>query len=366
MNRLFIKSIPIFCALTLLALIGCGKAEKEQVEEDSFCLDDDFKSKVEWIVAGKDAIVEGIHLTGSVEPNPDKVVNFVSLLNGIVSRTYFSFGDKVVKGQVVAELRSTELSELQAQTSLVAEQIKIAQKKLESIQTMYNDGISSQKDLTEAQSELAMLQAEKKKTTANMDLYSANAAGNTFLIKAPSSGIITSKSIAPGTQVTAGSESLFTVSDLSEIWIVMNVYAGNVRHIEEGMEVAITTLSYPDEFFKGKIVAIPQVLDEEAKVLKARVVMQNKDFKLKPGMLVDVVAQKQKEEAAVSIPTTVLVFDDNQNFVIVYKNDCSLERRKVEVLSKHNDKAFISEGLAEGEKVISKNQLLVYEQIKNF
>ncbi len=362
----FIQLLPALGTLTVFVLAGCGKAAKEQTAEQQYCLGDDFKTKIAWVAAGKDIIVEGIHLTGSVEPNPDKVVNFVSLLNGIVSRTYFSFGDKVSKGQVVAELKSTELSELQAQASLVNEQLTIAQKKLESTQAMYDDGISSQKDLAQAKSEVAMLQAERKKTFANLQLYSASTAGNTFLIKAPSSGIITAKSIAPGTQVTAGSESLFTVSDLSEIWVVVNVYAGNVRHIQEGMEVAITTLSYPDEVFKGKIVAIPQVLDEEAKVLKARVVMQNRDFKLKPGMLVDIVLEKQKSTTAVSVPTSVLVFDDNQHFVVVYKDDCNLERRKVEILSKHNDKAFIREGVTEGEKVISNNQLLIYEQLKNF
>jgi cobalt-zinc-cadmium efflux system membrane fusion protein len=347
---------------------GCTspKPENQKTELAIYCLDEDFKQKTSFENPVIQNVTEGIPLTGVVESNPDKVVHFVSLISGIISNTSFSLGDKVKKGQVLAELRSTELSNMQAELKNLESQIKVAENKLQAAQSMFDDGISSQRDLMEAQSALNILQSEKLKITTNLNLYSASAAKGVFQIKAPASGIITAKSISAGTQIAAEGESLFTISDLSEVWVMVNIYTSNVPHIKEGMTVDINTLSYPDEVFKGKITSISQVYDQEARVLKARVVLPNSDLKLKPGMLVDVIALKTLNTEAISIPANSVVFDDNQNFVIVYKSDCELEIRKVEILAKSNGITFIQNAIDVNEKVVSKNQLLIYEQLKNF
>lgn len=357
-----------FLGLLVLALGGCNnkKTISQPTENENYCLSESFKEKLEFETAVREQVVEFIPLTGSVETNPDKVIPFVSLVGGVISNTHFSLGDHVTKDQVLAELHSTELSSLQSQLQRIGSQIRVAENRMSAVQSMYDDGISSEKELTEAESDLEVLKAEKQKINANLNLYSASAEKNVFQIKAPASGIITAKSIASGTQISADGEPLFTVSDLREVWVLANVYASNVQNIKAGMEVTITTLSYPDEIFEGEIATISQVYDLEARVLKARVVLPNKDLKLKPGMVVDVTAMKKSDVEALQIPTSAVVFDDNQNFVVVYKDDCEVEIRKVEILSKSNGITYLSAGINEHEKILSKNQLLVYEQIKNF
>jgi cobalt-zinc-cadmium efflux system membrane fusion protein len=354
--------------LFLPVFFGCGGSnpEGEKHEKLTYLPEESFKQKLVFEQPLVQQVTEGIPLTGSVETNPDKVVHFVSLVGGIISNTYFSLGDKVAKGQVLAEIRSTELSGLQAELNNLDSQIKVAEKKLQSVQSMFSDGISSQKDLLEAQSELDILKSEKRKVTSNLNLYSASAEKGVFQIKAPVSGIITAKSISAGTQISAQSDPLFTISDLSEVWVMVNVYATNLRNIQEGMTVDIKTISYPDEVFKGKIAAISQVYDDEARVLKARVVLPNAGLKLKPGMLVDVMALKQQNFEALSIPTRTIVFDDNNNFVVVYRPDGAFEIRRIEILSQNNGTCFLAQGLTENEKIVSGNQLLIYEQLKNF
>ena len=216
-----------------------------------------------------------------------------------------------------------------------------------------------------AESELSILNSEKQKVVSNLSHFNASAEKGVFQIKASTSGIITEKSIAAGTQISAEGEPLFTITDLSEVWTMIDIYVSNVSHIESGMDVNITTLSYPETLFHGKINAISQVLDSEAKVLKARVVLQNKDMKLKPGMLVDIVALKDRGTKAIRIPTKSLIFDDNQNFVVTFNNDSIMEIRNVEILSKNNGSTYIASGLTEKERVVTKNHLLIYEQIKN-
>ncbi len=354
----------ICAGLVAMVLVGCGEEKLAlPAETAKYCLDENFKGKIGLEQTVMQNVTEGIHLNGSIETNPDKVISFVSLVGGIVSKTYFSLGDKVSKGQVLAELQSTELSSLDAKLKNLEAQMEVAEMKLQSVQSMYDDRISSQQDLIKAQSKLAILESEKQKVTSNLELFSASAEKGVFQIKAPTSGIVTAKSIAAGTQITAEGEPLFTISDLREVWVMVDIYATNVQHIDAGMDVDITTLSYPDTIFTGKIAAVSQVLDSDAKVLKARVVLQNPTLKLKPGMLVDVIALKDRKTTAIAIPTHAMVFSDNRHFVVVHKNDCDMEIREVEILSKNNGITFISSGLEENENIIVKNQLLVYEQI---
>lgn len=351
----------------IILIIGCkNKGEDlKSVQKEQFCLDEKTKNIIEISSVTKENVTEGIHLTGSIEANPDKVINFVSLVNGIISNTYFSLGDRVSKGQVLAEMQSTELSSLRAELSSLKSQIEIAKVHLDAKEQMSKDGISSNKELIEAKNELRILESEKQKVENNLSLYSASSTKNVFQIKAPASGIITEKSINSGSAVTNDGASLFSISNLNDVWAMASIYATDIAHVKNGMEVEIKTISYPDDIFNGKIDVISQVLDQDAKVLKARIVLDNKDFKLKPGMIADIIALKKTDRQEIAVPTSSIVFFNNKNYVLVYKDDCKIEAREITILTKKNETTYIENGLSESEKIITKNQLLIFEALKN-
>src|SRR5690606_41023205 len=115
----------------ILLLTGCqNKEESKTVQKDKFCLNEKSRSITEITAVEKQAVTERIHLVGSIESNPDKVVHFVSLVDGIISNTYFSLGDAVTKGQVLAEMQSTELFSLQAELSSLKSHIEVAKVEL--------------------------------------------------------------------------------------------------------------------------------------------------------------------------------------------------------------------------------------------
>lgn len=356
----------LFIFYTIMTVCGCHPAKHIPQEGTTFTLSDTMVSKIFPITVIKQPFIDGIHLNGTIEPNPDRVVSFMSLVSGIVSDVRFSVGDKVEKGQILAELESTELGNLQSELKNIKSKIQVAERQLQSIKSMYDDGISSQKDLMEAQSNLDVLITDREKVQSFLQLFSASTVKNVFLIKAPLSGVITSKSISAGSRIAADEQSLFTISDLSEVWALINVYTNTIKDIHEGMEIEIDALFYPGEVFKGTITSISQVYDEQAKVLKARVVLPNIDMKLKPGMMIEAIAFNKVNTEKLCIPSDAIVFDDNQSFVVVYRSQTDIEIRKIETLSQYSGTTFIAHGLQEGEKVITRNQLLVYEEIKNF
>ncbi|MCE7055444.1 efflux RND transporter periplasmic adaptor subunit [Algoriphagus sp. AGSA1] len=359
-----------FIAVALAASLGtfsCSKVPEQTKEKPTnFCLNDTFKSKVGFYEVSLEPIVEKLHLTGSVETNPDHVLSFIPLVSGIITNTYFSIGDEVKKGQVLAELKSTELISMQSEQKSLNSQLKVTTKRLESAKSMYESGISSEKDLLEAESELDVLNTELERVTNNLNLFSPSEERGVFQIKSPVSGIITDKYISGGTQISSEGDPLFTISNLEEIWIMANIYASNISHIEKGMPAEVRTLSYKDLTLQGEVSVISQVLDTESKVLKARIVLKNTDLKLKPGMLVDVYLSKGASGSALAVPMDNLIFDSNRYFALVYRNDCSIEVRAIDIMSKNEGIAYIKEGLNEGEQILSTNNLLVYEQLKNF
>ncbi|WP_343625434.1 efflux RND transporter periplasmic adaptor subunit [Flavobacterium lindanitolerans] len=352
--------------MPLALLFSCNEKETVTEKNEKFCLNDDLKKKVTIEEIKREPVSETFTLTGNVTYNSDNVIQFTSLINGVVTNTYFSLGDYVKKGQVLAEIKSTELNGLQSENKSVESQLAVAQRQLASVKSMFEDGIASQKDLIQAESEVKVLKASLENIKSNLALYSASPEKSVFQIKAPSNGFIVAKNMSSGMQISSGSDPLFTISDLNEVWVMVNIYATDMQNIKENMEVKIKTLAYPDEVFSGKISALSQVFDAEEHVLKARIVMKNTDLKLKPGMSADIILNKSNAsaESLFAVPVKAVIFDDNQNFLVVYKDDCNLEIRQVDPVTKNREVVYFDKGIQENEKIISKNQLLIYESLK--
>jgi len=356
-------------ALIALLLLSCRQEKQEENTtpevKTTFCLDSTFKATLKFAPVTLQSVIEYIPMTGTVEANPDKVYHFVSSVDGRIANTYFSLGDVVKKGQLLADIYSAQLTEWNTKQSTQAEKIAIAERNLKSVESMFEDGISSEKKLIKAQSQLNIEKSKLEKVNTNLRMFSASEDKDVFQIKAAASGIITDKNINPGIQINGGGEPLFTISDLSQVWVMLNVYASNLALVRQGMEVDITTLSYPDQVFKGHIASITPVFDAESKVVKARVQLDNSDLLLKPGMLVDVHARKERNMTALAVNTSALIFDNNQYFLIVYQDDCHIAARKVDMLSRSGPITYISGGIAEQEIIVTRNQLLIYEKLKN-
>lgn len=357
--------LSLSCILLLSSLYSCKeKTEIAELKKEKFCLTVPLKNKITIDTIRTRPVAEELTLTGNVSYNPDKVVQFVSLVDGVITSTNFSLGDYVKKGQVLAEIKSTELNELQSERKSLESQLLVANRELASVKSMFQDGIASQKDLISAESEVNVLKASLQNKIDNLNLFSASSERGVFQIKAPTNGYVVAKNMSSGTQIASGGDPLFTISELDEVWVIVNIYATNMQNVKENMEVEIKTLAYPDEIFKGKIAALSQVFDAEEHVLKARVVMKNKDLKLKPGMSADIIIKKESKQNAIAIPAKAILFDNNQNYILVYQSDCKIEARKVEPIAKNNNWVFVNENFTENEKVITKNHLLIYEQIK--
>lgn len=364
MKKYYIALLTLF----LLAITACKKNENDLTmsESEPYCLSNELKEELRFEKIEKLPITQTLTLTGNIQYNNDKTIPFVSLSDGLVTATYFSLGDYVKKGQLLVEIKSSELNEMADQSTALKAQIEIAKRQLDATQSMYNDGIASQKELVEAHSELTVLKSSLATIQNNMSIYSSNASNATFQIKAPAEGYIVSKNINAGMSIQAGEDVLFTIADLSEVWIMANVYATYMRYVHPNQTVKVKTLAYPDHYFDGTITSISDVFDEEERVLKARIVMENKAGKLKPGMSADLILDLDTtQEKALAIPISAVVFDNNQNYAIVYNDACNQEIRAVKSIAKNDFFIYVQDHFKEGETVLTSNALLIYDELNN-
>lgn len=310
-------------------------------------------------------ITESIRLNGQIEYNPNRVVHYASLINGIITKTYFSIGDKVNKGQVLAELKSNELTELTSRKRSLDSQMHVARRKLSVAESMFGDRISSEKDLVEAQSEVDILKTEIEKIQSNLSLYNASTEKGVFQIKAPVSGYVVQNNISAGTQISGSDADLFTISDLSDVWVTTNIYAIDLPFVQKGMKAVIKSKAYPGETFEGVISEISQVFDPQERVLKARIQMPNKDLKLKPGLAIEAVVLKNTKDYAIGVPANALIFHNNENYLLIQNADSTLEARKVIIDVQDHDKVFLKNGISAGEHIVLSNPLLLFSDVIN-
>lgn len=357
------KRITILLA-TLYLLGACSSKLENNETVEKQTINQTFLNNLKTVRAELKPQEEDLVLTGKVEYNPDKVVEYSPLVNGVITQTYFSLGDKVNKGQVLANVKSMEINSLHSEKSSLQAELATAQRELKSAESMHKDSMLSDAELQEARSKVMQAQAELSRVNSDMSVTGSNKSGG-FSIVAPISGYIVTKNIAPGTMVSPDSDPLFTIADLNQVWITANVYASNLKFVKEGMPVDMTTLSYPEDVFVGKINQISQVFDSEERVLKARIVMDNPDLLLKPEMAMMIKLKNNTENLKVAIPMKALIFDEDKDFVVVKQGADKFVIKEVKLQGHNGDTAYILSGLKEGDEVVIKDQLLIYSQLKN-
>lgn len=353
--------------IPLLSLcIGCTTKQKETSDQslNTYCIPNELEGQIGLYSIENQVIEKTISLTAEIHYNQETTVPYISLHDGIITQTYFSLGDYVQKGQILAEFKSASLSDLADQISTTGSQLEVAQRNLKATQEMFQDGISSEKELIEAKTDVAVLRSNLLALEDNMGFYRKGTTKTVFQIKAPSQGYIVDKQINTGMAFQAGDASLFTIANLDKVWVIANIYPSQASLVHPNQWVRIKSITSPESLLKGQVSYISPIFDSEQRVLKARIEMDNTQGLLKPGMSVEILLDlEQTQEQALAIPMQAVLFENNQNYVIVYHDSCNLEIRPVEAFDQNQAFMYVKKGFKAGDRVITTHELLLYEEL---
>lgn len=358
----------LMMAIAFFIETGCSHKEKiQQDTKQAYILPDSIARKLEIDPVTNSSVVKSINLTGKVGFNEDRVARIFPLVSGVAQNVTVMLGDYVQAGQVLATLRSSEMAGYSTDLITAETNEKVAKESLNAAADMYKSGLLSSKDYLAAQSTYEQAKAGLLKAKRVLSL-NGGATNGSMVIKSPISGFIVEKNLTSNMAIRPDNTSnLFTISDLKDVWVTANVYESNIPFVHLGDSVNVTTISYPDKIFYGKVDKIMNVLDPTNKVMKVRIVLPNPGYLLKPEMFANVTILSKKEtgEKMLSIPNNALIFDNSQYYVLVYKTNSDISIRPVIVGSTAGERTYIQGGLQQGERVIASNALLIYQQLNS-
>jgi cobalt-zinc-cadmium efflux system membrane fusion protein len=249
---------------------------------------------------------------------------------------------------------------LNAQTNL-----RIAETNLLKTKDMYKGGLASMTDSLSAEVAVQQAKSELNRVQQVLKINGGNTQGD-FIVRAPISGFIVQKGANNNMTIRGdNSTSLFTISDLKDVWIQANVYESNISLIHQGENVDVTTLAYPGKIFKGKIDRVMNVLDPASKVMKVRVVLPNPGYLLKPEMYASITVSDKENTQCLSVPQQAVMFDHCQYYVLVYNSKSDVKITPVQVINTVSGRTFITSGVNNGDKVISSDVILIYNALNS-
>lgn len=284
---------------------------------------------------------------------------------GKVSGVTVEVGDRVTAGQCLALVSSEEAAACQKERTDVASALRVAQRQLQSAESLYANGMLSEREWKEANEEVMRLEAEVQRlqTVAAIKGYQGDAQA---VLRSPISGYVMAKNISNDRHVddAANDVPAFEIADIREVWVIADVYENDIAKVAEGAAVKVTTLAWPDLVFEGKIEKKFNRIDPESKTMKVRIGLPNPEGRLLPGSFACVqVDVAPNHTSALKIPAASLVFEQGRHAVVVQRSE-GYACVPVTVLRREADTAWVEGDLQVGEEIVTQNALLIYNALK--
>ncbi|MCY1719861.1 efflux RND transporter periplasmic adaptor subunit [Prolixibacteraceae bacterium Z1-6] len=335
----------IYIVLASISMVACNtKAEKIQTISSSF-LTGKMTEMVETATARSETGEQEIRLTGKVTSLEDSRLSISAMVTGKVQKVNVQLGEMVKKGQLLATIYSPEIAELDKELEAAKNELAREEKEYAASVEMYESGLMSERELTTAKGELMTARAEVKNISTQIEILGNNSSG-TFQIKAPISGIVEERNINTNSFINDDfDEPMFVITNLDLVTVELNIFESNFRRIKEGQQVDMSSVSYPDLVFEGTINRIIRVIDPETKVMKARVVLENKENLLLPEMFMRGDVSLKSDEELLAVPSSSLIFKDGKNYVVIQKSEKEMQNQRVEVWGQSNGTTYISHGI---------------------
>lgn len=331
-----------------------GRAEEPKVMQLSA---DDMRRagvKVERIEATERA--ESIATLGTVGANRNSFARVASPVAGRLVKIDVDLGAEVLAGSLLATLESPDLAEIRTTYHQSQTELELARANLDRAQKLSQDGSIAQKDLLRARSDYeraraALAAVEARLATLGVAAAAPAGAPPAFLaVTAPLAGTIVERTAVLG-EYAQPYQPLFTVADLSTVWVETNVYDRDLADVAVGAPATVTVGAYPDQRFAGKVTYIGNILDKDTRTAVARVEVANPDGRLKPGLFANVEIEKKLRQPALRVPENALVLLQGQMTAFV-AHDGGFEPRPVEIGERSGGMVVVKSGLEAGDQVV--------------
>lgn len=358
---------------------GCGgetkgdpKAEappqaKVEHEEDVNLVQTDHPEQFPLVAATEYSSTAQIVATGSVAPDVSRTVPVVSLATGRVVEIKARLGDTVKKGQTLLVVQSADMSAAFSDYRKAVADEKLTNTQYERAKLLYDKGAISLNDMQVAEDAEDKAKVDIENTTEHLKVLGGNIDHPAAVVNivAPISGVITDQQVTNAAGIPGlGSPNPFTISDLSMVWIVCDVYENDLPNVHVGDTAEIRLNAYPGKVLTGRISNVSPVLDPTIRTSKVRIEVANPSGILRVGMFVTATFRGQKKETRAAVPASAILHLHDRDWVYVPAGDKKF--RRVEVVAGQqlpgNAQEIVS-GVKAGQQVVA-NALVLQNTVE--
>lgn len=367
--------------------------EGEHAEPSGIALDEEAQEEIgiELEKAQRRSISATLQITGVVGPNQTRQAHIRPLSRGRIEKVYVRVGDRVRAGQPLVAYDNIELGELmneyvsaKATLEKANAEAEVSKRSVERAQKLIELGAVTKAEYekrdAEYKSALSSINMQKAQVTmveqkmrrfgmtdAEIEKIDARAAGRHDLphtiLRAPFNGVVMQSEVAEGEAVDA-ERGLFTIADLSTVWVQGDVYEKDIAAIRQGQQVLLSVNAYPGQTFKGRITYLSDGLDPQTRTAKVRCEVANPRGLLKLEMFGTIQIPTGAQRGALMIPAAAVQEIDKESVVFVKLDEKRFEKRKLELGAHSDGWVEVRSGLKEGEKVVTAGAFMLKSHLK--
>lgn len=351
---------------TLFALSGCQKATTESqtsplpdanwVKVDGTLL---AQLKISEVIQAE--VSDTLRVAGQIDFDEKALTRIGASVTGRVTQIQAQLGDGVNKGDVLAQINSSELSSSQLAYLRARSEMELHRRNVERAKTLFAADVISAAELQRRESEYEIAAAETRATQDQLRvlgvspksierLASTGAIDSVSSVMATIKGVVVEKKIATG-QVVQPSDVLFSVANLSRVWAVAQVPEQQVSQVKEGQSVLIEVPALNNQSLVGKLIYVGQTVNPDTRTVLVRTELDNKDGRLKPSMLATMLIESTPLPRLV-VPSTAVVREDDADHVFVEQSEGVFSLTPVKLGPEHKGQRVVLEGLQAGMRVV--------------
>ena len=349
-------------AVLALLLAACGKPAEEGHQEAEakketgiqLSAEEATRAGVQVQAVQPQNAPEVVSVTATIKANQDRWARVAPRVEGRIVRVMANLGDTVKAGQALATLDSVALGESQSSLRQAQAAQRMAEADYQRASRLAAEEIVPQKELLRARAELEKANAELAAARDKVRLLGAAGGGDQtgFTLRAPLAGTVIQKKATIG-ELATPAEPVFTVADLSHLWIEANLTEDLLAKVRVGAPAAVLVAAYPGMRFPGRVTYVASVMDKDTRAIPARIEVDNRDGRLKPEMFATAEISTGTTGAPVlAVPDGAILLLQGQPTVFV-QGAGGFEPRAVDPGDKVGGRTVIRSGLAAGDKVVT-------------
>ena len=359
------------CAAVWMA-VGCGgKAEmgngtppaaKVEKEGDVSLLQVEHPEQFPVVKASEYSSVSMLKVTGVISPDANRTVPVISLASGRVVEIRTRLGDTVKKGQVLLRVQSQDVTGAFSDYQKAVASETLVEKQFERARLLYERGAISLNDFQVAEDAQSKAKVDVATTLEHLRVLGVDKdhPGAVVDIVAPISGVITDQQVTTASGVQSlSAANPFTISDLSKVWILCDVFENDLANVHVGEAAEIRPNAYPDKVLAGRISNIGPILDPSVRSAKVRVELENPGGIFRVGMFVTAMFKGQKTQMAAAVPSTAILHLHDRDWVYVPAGENKFRRVEVRAgINLPNKMQEVLSGIKAGDAVVSNGLVL--------